>query len=58
MGKRATVGFEIFNVVNSSGVLSYNNTWTLTTAVQGATWGQPTAIQPPRYARFSLQVDF
>ena len=52
------MGFEIFNVMNSSSVLTYNNTWTLTGANPGATWGQPTGIQPPRYARFSLQVDF
>jgi hypothetical protein len=58
MGVRATAGFEVFNVMNWSSILSYNSTWTLTTAVPGATWGQPTAIQPPRYARFSLQVDF
>jgi hypothetical protein len=58
MGKRATAGFEIFNVMNWGSVLTYNNTWTLTGATPGATWGQPTGIQPPRYARFSLQVDF
>jgi hypothetical protein len=58
MGRRATAGFEIFNVTNWSSVLTYNNTWTLTGASPGATWGQPTGIQPPRYARFSLQVDF
>jgi hypothetical protein len=58
MGKRATAGFEIFNVMNWSTPLTYNGTWTLTGTNPGATWGQPTGIQPPRYARFSLQVDF
>ena len=57
-GRRATAGFEIFNVFNNSDVLAYNNAFSLTTTPPGANWGQPTNIQPPRYARFSVQLDF
>jgi hypothetical protein len=54
-GRRATAGFEIFNVTNSSGVLTYNNAYALTGTNN---WGQPTGLVPPRYAKFSIQVDF
>jgi hypothetical protein len=49
---------QFFNVLNNSDVLAYNNAYSLTTTPLGANWGQPTNIQPPRYARFSVQLDF
>jgi len=55
MGKRLTAGFEIYNALNSSDVLTYNNTYSLTGT---NAWGQPLSLASPRYAKFSMDIDF
>jgi len=55
MGKRLTAGFEVYNALNSSDVLTYNNTYSLTGT---NAWGQPLSLVSPRYAKFSMDIDF
>jgi hypothetical protein len=47
---RASVGLDVYNALNSSAVLSLNNAF--------ATWQQPQAILPARFAKVVLQLDF
>ena len=56
---RANVGFDLYNVGNSAPVLSYDQSFVLPTAAnpQG-TWLRPTSVLQPRFAKFSVQVDF
>ncbi|MEP7304996.1 MAG: carboxypeptidase regulatory-like domain-containing protein [Acidobacteriota bacterium] len=49
------VNFEIYNVFNSNSVLTENNTYRDATL---AGWRIPTSIVPPRFMKFSLQLDF
>jgi hypothetical protein len=51
-GARAiTVGLDVFNLLNSSAVLSYNQTY-------GTSWLTPQAILVARFAKVSAQFDF
>ena len=52
-GRRAQVGMDIFNLMNVDVVTAYNQTF-----VPGGPWLAPTALQPARYARFSMEFDF
>jgi hypothetical protein len=52
-GRRAQVGMDIYNLMNADMVTSYNQTF-----VPGGPWLAPTALQPARYARFSMEFDF
>jgi len=56
---RANVGVDLYNVGNSAPVLSYDQSFVLPTAAnpQG-TWLRPTSVLQPRFAKFSVQVDF
>jgi hypothetical protein len=71
--KRATVGVDIYNFLNSDAINSYNATisgsfvngvWTpavdnpATTANEGNQWLNPTGLVSPRFARVSLQFSF
>ena len=47
---RTNVGVDIFNLLNANTVLTENSNY--------AAWRNPLAILLPRYARFSVQVDF
>jgi hypothetical protein len=51
--RRATVGVDVYNVLNSGTVLTYNNTF-----VPGGTWLQPTTIMTPRLFRISGEFRF
>jgi hypothetical protein len=48
---RTNVGFDLYNALNSSAIIGYNQTF-------GAAWLTPTSVLPARFARFSVQVDF
>ena len=48
---RETVSVDLYNALNSSAILTLNNTF-------GTSWLRPTAIMPPRFAKVSLQLDF
>ena len=50
---RMTVGLDVFNALNASTVLTYNNTF-----VPGGTWLQPLTILSPRFIRLTGEVDF
>jgi len=51
--RRATVGLDLYNALNSSAVLVYNGAF-----VPGGTWLQPTSILTPRLFRFSAEFTF
>jgi hypothetical protein len=60
--KRATIGVDLYNVFNSDAVQNYNDTYTVdnpaTPAVEVNTWGTPSDIIAPRFARLSVQFYF
>jgi hypothetical protein len=51
---RTTVGFDVYNLVNSNAVLTYNQTFSPTTT----TWLRPNSVLQARFVKFSAQVDF
>jgi hypothetical protein len=52
---RTSVNFEIYNLFNTNAVLTENATYR-DASVSG--WRIPTSISPPRFMKFSLQLDF
>jgi hypothetical protein len=48
---RTNVGVDIYNIINSSAVLTYNQTF-------GTTWLRPQSVLDPRFVRVSAQIDF
>ena len=44
---------DIYNALNSSAVLTYNNTF-----VPGGTWLQPLTILTPRFLKLTAEIDF
>jgi hypothetical protein len=50
---RTTVGVDLYNVLNSSAILTYN-----TGFVPGGPWLQPTGVLTARMGRISAQLDF
>ncbi len=50
---RTTVGVDLYNVLNSSAILTYN-----TGFVPGGPWLQPTGVLTGRMGRISAQFDF
>jgi hypothetical protein len=52
-GKRVQAGVDVYNLMNVDVVTAYNQTF-----VPGGSWLTPTALQPARYARISMEVDF
>jgi hypothetical protein len=50
---RTNIGFDIYNVMNSSAVLTYNNAF-----VPSQVWPAPTAVISPRFAKISMTLDF
>jgi len=51
---RANVGFDIYNVTNNDARTTYNSTFSLT----NTTFFTPSAVLHPRFARFSVQIDW
>jgi hypothetical protein len=54
-GTRLGVNFEVYNVFNANAVLTENATYT-NASING--WRVPTSIVPPRFVKFSVQMDF
>jgi len=52
---RMGLNFELYNALNSNAVLTENATY-LNSSVSG--WRIPTSIVPPRFVKFSVQMDF
>jgi len=50
---RTRIAVDVYNVLNSSAVLTYNNTF-----VPSGTWLQPIAILTPRFFKITAEVDF
>ena len=50
---RANVGLDLYNMFNSSAVLSYNQTF-----VPNGSWLQPLLVLTPRFVKFTAQLDF
>ena len=55
---RTNIGFDIYNILNSSAVLSYNQAFSPTVVSGAAAWLAPTAVLQPRFLKFSVQFDF
>ena len=54
-GTRLGVNFELYNAFNTNAVLTENATYR-DASVSG--WRVPTSIVPPRFVKFSVQMDF
>jgi hypothetical protein len=50
---RSQIGVDIYNLTNTDVVTSYNERF-----IPNGSWLAPTGIQPARYAKVSVQVDF
>ena len=56
---RSNVGIDVYNVLNSSTILTYNQTFNATAVAQpSAAWLAPTAVLTPRFLKISAQIDF
>jgi hypothetical protein len=55
-GRRTDVGMDLYNLFNSNVTSAYQQTYEY--ATNGAAWLRPTAIVPPRLARFHVTFNF
>jgi hypothetical protein len=55
---RTNVGFDLYNLLNSSAVLSYNQAFSPTALTGASAWLSPSSVLQPRFWKFSVQVDF
>jgi hypothetical protein len=55
-GRRTDVGIDLYNLFNSNVTSAYQQTYEQ--ATNGAAWLRPTAIVPPRLARFHVTFNF
>ena len=51
---RTNVGLDVYNITNSAPVLSYNQTFILTTD----SWLRPNSVLQARFVKVSAQIDF
>ena len=54
--RRADVGVDLYNVLNTNDPAGYEQTFDY--ATQGARWLRPSSIVPPRFARVNMTVTF
>jgi hypothetical protein len=52
-GTRAQLGFDVYNLINTDAVVTYNHGF-----VPGGAWLTPATISPARYIRLNMTVDF
>jgi hypothetical protein len=52
-GTRTHIGIDIFNLLNSNAILTYNQTYNPTGA-----WLAPQSVLTPRFYKISAQIDF
>jgi hypothetical protein len=55
---RAQFGVDVYNLTNTDVVTGYNQGYVAPTATRGSVWLTPTSIQPARYVRLNMQLDF
>jgi hypothetical protein len=55
---RTNVGFDLYNILNSSPILSYQQAYSPTILTGSGAWQAPTGVLQPRFWKFSVQVDF
>jgi hypothetical protein len=59
---RANVGIDVINLLNTNAATAYTSTYAYNTGTaataNGGSWYQPSTILQPRYARFSMNLDF
>jgi hypothetical protein len=55
---RTNVGFDLYNLLNSSPILSYQQAYSPTIVSGSGAWLAPTGVLQPRFWKFSVQVDF
>jgi hypothetical protein len=56
-GKRADIGVDLYNLLNSNYALNYDSNYSFTQA-NGGNWLNPTSILPPRFARFNVTLTY
>src|SRR4029079_17989856 len=56
---KTDIGVDLYNLLNTNYTTTYQGTYT-TVAGQplGGTWGNPTAIYPPRFVRLNFTVNY
>ena len=55
---RTNVGIEIYNILNSAAVLTYNQNFNTTVLSGPGSWLQPTSVLQPRFVKLSATIDF
>ena len=57
---RTNIGFDLYNILNSSPILSYQQAFspTIPAGSGSQAWLAPTGVLQPRFWKFSVQVDF
>ena len=50
---RGTISADVYNLLNSAAILSYNEAF-----IGGRAWLTPTAVMTAQFARFNVQLDF
>ena len=55
---RAQVGVDIYNAANTDSVATFNQGYVAATATSPSVWPTPSTIQPARYAKVNVQLDF
>jgi hypothetical protein len=55
---RATVGVDLYNMVNSDTTLGYFQTFNPTITTGASAWLRPTSVMHPRFIKIGAQFDF
>ena len=55
---RTNVGIDLYNLLNSAAVLSYNATFNTTVLSGAGSWLQPNSVLQPRFIKLSATIDF
>ncbi len=55
---RTNVGVDLYNIINSAAVLSYNQNFNTTVLSGPGSWLQPTSVLQPRFVKISATIDF
>jgi hypothetical protein len=58
-GRTSTnVGFDFYNLLNKNTGTAFNQVYDVAAPSTGGSWGRPTSILGPRFARFNVTVNF